>query len=247
MNDTENVHIGHRARMIKRLFENPDSLSDHEVLEILLYSVIKRKNTNDLAHKLLRTFGTLQNLLNADAKSIMAVDGVGEQCAREIKTVGQIVKKVINVKKKTPKLFSFANNKQEIIDCFKGEIDEKFIIFLLNEKHVLVSKLEFEDHNRSSVNADIPEIVKAIAINSPYFAIIAHNHPSGNVTPTEADDFTTGKINVMCAMHGVSLADHVIVAENETYSYFVSGRINYIRKYFNFDKLVLENMQEIIK
>ncbi|MBR2614685.1 MAG: hypothetical protein IKC71_03715 [Clostridia bacterium] len=245
-NDT-NVHNGHRARMCSRLFENPDSLSDHELLEVLLYSVIKRKNTNDIAHKLLRTFGTLENLFEADAKSITLVSGVGEATAREIKVIGQILKKLKNKPIKKPKLFSFANNKDAIISEFKGEFNEKFVIFLLNDKHQLVSKLDFKDHNPSSVSCDIPEIVKAIALNSPYFAIIAHNHPSKNLMPTEADDFTTGKLNVILAMHGVNLVDHVIVSDDDAYSYFISGRMSYIRKYFNFDRLVSKNMEEILK
>ena len=88
------VHDGHRRRMTERLFNNADSMSDHELLEILLYSTIKRKNTNDLAHKLLRSFGSLENLFNADAKSIMVVSGIGEASVRELKTVGQIIKAI---------------------------------------------------------------------------------------------------------------------------------------------------------
>ncbi|MBE5756346.1 MAG: hypothetical protein E7342_00960 [Clostridiales bacterium] len=243
----EGVHNGHRARMCERLFKNPNSFSDHELLEVLLYSVIKRRNTNDIAHKLLRTFGTLENLFEADAKSITLVSGVGDATAREIKVVGQILKKLKDKPIKKPELFSFANKKESIIAEFKGEINEKFIMYLLNDKHELVSKLDFKDHNPSSVSADIPEIVKAIALNSPYFAIIAHNHPSKNLTPTEADDFTTGKLNVICSMHGVNLVDHIIVSDDDAYSYFISGRMGYIRKYFNFDRLVSKNMEEILK
>lgn len=77
--EDKNIHSGHRRRMTERFLKYPDSLSEHEVLEIMLYSALPRKDTNPLAHKLLRTFGSLKNVLSADAEVLKSVDGVGEK------------------------------------------------------------------------------------------------------------------------------------------------------------------------
>ena len=65
--DEKNIHSGHRQRMTERFLKYPDSLSEHELLEIMLYPALPRKDTNPLAHKLLSLFGSLENVLRAEA------------------------------------------------------------------------------------------------------------------------------------------------------------------------------------
>ena len=71
------MHEGHRERLISKLIANTDSLSSHEVLEILLFYSIPRKNTNGLAHKLLDTFGDLSGVFSANYDALIAVEGIG--------------------------------------------------------------------------------------------------------------------------------------------------------------------------
>ena len=80
------MHEGHRQRMYEKL-ENGDDLFDHEVLEILLYAVCPRINTNPLAHKLMDRFVTLYNVLNASVKELKGVDGVGDAVAKYLRSV----------------------------------------------------------------------------------------------------------------------------------------------------------------
>ena len=77
MNDGKNLHEGHRARLTERFTKNPDGFQDHELLELLLFNFVPRHNTNDTAHRLLRTFGSITNVLNASVKELCSVDGVG--------------------------------------------------------------------------------------------------------------------------------------------------------------------------
>ena len=86
----------------------------------------------------------------------------------------------------------------------------------------------------------MPEMAKAVAIHKPAYAIIAHNHPSGSVTPSEADDLTTMKINTLCAVHGVNLIDHVIVAGNKFYGYNSEGRLQAVKENSDLDKLFMK-------
>ncbi len=76
------IHEGHRARMKKRLLESGEmGFADHELLEMLLYYAIPRRDTNELAHRLLKQFGSLQGVLSASEEELACVKGMGQQAA----------------------------------------------------------------------------------------------------------------------------------------------------------------------
>ena len=74
MNDGKNLHDGHRARLIERFNKNPDGFQDHELLELLLFNFVPRKNTNDIAHRLLRTFGSIGKILSGAACALVDME-----------------------------------------------------------------------------------------------------------------------------------------------------------------------------
>ena len=90
--------------------------------------------------------------------------------------------------------------------------------------------MEFSNDEVHSVKAEIPDLVKAINIHKPTYAIIAHNHPSGNVLPSAQDDFTTKKLNVIFDLHDVNLFDHIIVGGDKAYSYSQDKKIDDIKR-----------------
>ena len=228
--DKENLHSGHRERVIEKFINNPKAFSEHEVLELLLFYSIPRKNTNDIAHRLLRAFGSLDNVFSATASELMAVNGVGKKTATLIMLTGKII--LVNNQTKKPKktLFSLQKVKEIAIERFLTETDEKFILILLDKKYKEITEIEFTDNNINKVTAEIPEIAKALAIHKPAYTIAVHNHPSGVVDPSNADDITTKKINLLCEVHGSVLIDHVIVYKQKVFSYYETGRLDTIRK-----------------
>ena len=160
MNTMENLHAGHRERMIEKFIRDPSVMPEHELLEMLLFLVIPRKDTNATAHKLLRTFGNIHNVLSANPDQLCTVEGVGRKTAANLVLFGTIMKRIIsdNPKRAVKPCYSFAAYKQEIISKFKGLETESFIIFLLDGKKIPITSLTFEDKNRYQVMADIPEI-----------------------------------------------------------------------------------------
>lgn len=246
MDKGQDIHSGHRMRMIEKLVKSQTILQDHELLEILLFSYIPRKNTNDIAHRLLRTFGSLENVINASVDKLMTVDGVGRKTATEIVLLGEIFSR-INANRtdnSNTNVFSFENVKKEILSYFDNLNLEQFIVVLYDSKYRKITVLKFNDKDSNSVTADLSEIAKALAVNKPYCVIIAHSHPSGRALPSSIDDLSTVKFNILCSTHGVILSDHIIVAKNDVYSYFRENRLNYIRENFNIDNL-LESIKEI--
>lgn len=229
---SDNLHAGHRSRIIDRFLSAPDSLSDHEKLEIFLFGVEPRKDTNALAHTLINTFGGLEGVFSASLKGLMSVKGVGKQIATHILISGKLLEHIENLKKvqKQEIWSSLAENREHLKKYFKQEDDEKFMIFLLNDKYKLLSKHEFKDKSRFSVKVEVPELLDAFASFKPRYLVIAHNHPSGDITPSEMDDFTTKKLNILCQIHGIILSDHIIISKDEYYSYHVEGRLEALKK-----------------
>lgn len=239
MNESENIHSGHRKRMLEKAVNAPESLADHEILEVLLFYVLPRRDTNALAHRLIRAFGGIDKVFRASAKELKTVDGVGDKVAEYITVNGRLLG-VIGDRKadKRESWLSFADSKAAILRKFVGMREEMFVMFLLDAKRRVIMELSFEDKNRNNVSADIPEIAKAFALHKPSFAVVAHNHPSCNPLPSAADDMSTKKINILCEMHGVTLLDHVIVAGENTYSYFAENRLSGIKEVADLDKLL---------
>ena len=117
-------------------------------------------------------------------------------------------------------------------------INAKFYFFLLNDAFEQVFRLEFVGKTEEAVFAETAEIAHAMSVHKARFALIAHNHPSGNLIPSEADDIATGKFYIVCDVHGVKLIDHVIVAGQNTYSYFADGRLDYLKERVKSGKLI---------
>lgn len=244
MSEKENVHAGHRERTIQKLLNNPSIFSDHELLEVLLFYVIPRKDTNALAHKILSMFGDFETLLSATPASLMKVKGVGKKVAAELVVIFQILKR-LNEKKPQNLIL---NNKEKVdaylIEEFADKINETFVMLMLDRKLRLKGKVRFTDQEKFSVKADIPEVVSAIEMYEPVFAIIAHNHPGGEVTPSEEDDFSTMKINLLCELHGVDLVDHVIVSGKNTFSYRHVDKMQSLKDSARLNKLFSKVIKE---
>ena len=231
MDSLDNIHNGHRERMMTKLQNNPSSLLDYELLEILLYFSIPRKDVNELSHILIRTFGSLKNIFSATAEELMSVKGVGKKTAVSILAISSIYKRIYNTKKQEKRqILSFDVVKDIVITSFLGVYKEQFNVYFFDKDYVLLSTLNFDNNSRSNVSVDIGEVAHSIAILKPTSVLIAHNHPSGNVEPSKSDDVSTAKIYLLCSSHGVSLLDHIIVFGSKTYSYYSEGRLDHIKK-----------------
>ena len=121
---------------------------------------------------------------------------------------------------------------------FDGVKAEKFYFILLNEAFEKVFCIDYVGNSDEEVFADTAEIAKALSVHKAKYAIMAHNHPSGDENPSDADDRATRKFCVICEVYGVSLVDHVIVAGKKTYSYFGEKRLDYIKEAIKKDKIL---------
>jgi DNA repair protein RadC len=230
------MHEGHRERLISKLIANTDSLSSHEVLEILLFYSIPRKNTNGLAHKLLDTFGDLSGVFSANYDALIAVEGIGHKTATFLTTLKAINNRIEQEKPNAPVIYSYDSCKSMLINSFRGATEEKFVALFLNKNGMIITRKIFSSHSDNMVNFDLNELLKGVISMKPVSAVICHNHISGTPLPSYSDDKATEKIYLTLKLNNVVLYDHIIVSGDKTFSYRVSDRLSIVEK--NISKLL---------
>lgn len=222
------MHEGHRKRMIEKLLDGKNILSDHELLEILLFYSIPRKNVNETAHLLLDNFGTLDGVMHANADALMTVEGVGSSTAAFFEVISEIQNRINANSKELPEIISYNNCRQYLIDSFRGLNEEKFIALFLNAQGKVIHRAILSSHSDKMVEIDVSKLTAIAGSRKAKRAIIAHNHLSNSCKPSNADDLATEKICAAFYVSGTVLADHIIVAGNESFSYNASGRLKLI-------------------
>lgn len=232
------MHEGHRKRMYEKL-KNGDGLYDHEILEILLFNAIPRKNTNPVAHELIKTFGSLSGVFAAEPERLMTVDGVGESVALYIKCVGETAKRINLFTVGIALLKNYKDFRNFVAMRMRGRIEEVLELYCLEKNGRVKRIFSFTDNDIAKVEVDIEKLSAAIATEKPHGIFIAHNHLSGNPNPSLNDDRFTIELQVMCSMNNVNLYDHCIYASDaDIYSYFENGRIDEIKKNYSFKEIV---------
>lgn len=235
----DGLHVGHRERMYSKFLSSKEHMPDHELLEILLFPLFPRVDTNPIAHRLLYTFGDLKSVLTASVEKLVTVQGVGKKIATQLNVMGKIFQLAYdNESQKDENVWlSFYKVKTEILKFFENFENEQLLLILLNSRHKLLTKIKFDNGNHSFVELDGAEITRMITAHNPKYVIVAHNHPSGDCSPSEIDDINTTKIALICKVLNIRLSDHVIVSKNDIYSYHNSGRLDKIKDLANIKNL----------
>lgn len=219
------AHAGHRERMRKRFREQGiDAFEDHEVLEILLYFAVPQKNTNELAHLLLHTFGSLADVLNAPEEELSRVPGVGESTVMLLKFIPQLFRRYSeSAKQGIRRICTFEEAGEYFFPKFLGRENEMVFLMLLDGRGKL---LYCDAINEGSVNASniyIRDVVRLAVRYNASSAVLAHNHPSGTCLPSTQDLETTRCVAAALQSVEVLLMDHIIVGGENYLSLAESG------------------------
>lgn len=209
------------------MLNSPDSLEPHEVLEVLLFYCIPRKNVNEVAHELLkRNNGSLKNVLQADMQVLAGIKGIGENTACFLKTLNKVYELVRQEEGAVDKITCPYDAKREVQKIFDNATKELFAIIYLSKGGTILGKTVLTSNKQDCVNLDLNEIGRQIFIHKPQTVLIAHNHMSENVQPSRADDEATKKIGALLSLSGVGFYDHLIFGINTCYSYHAEGRLD---------------------
>ncbi len=230
-NGNDNVHNGHRERMRNRyITDGPDSFADHELLEMILYGLIPREDTNPLAHRLLEKYGTIANLLESDAAEIAKVPGMGSAGAVFLSQIHEMVRRYERGKiSKKPQLTTVGLCADYCRKLLHRCPTEKFYMICLDScrRVIYVAKLA----NGTVENTNVPlRLVAETALRYKSTGVVfCHNHPNGHVLPSGPDVSTTASFKKTLDAIGVTVVDHIIIGDNGKYfSFFGNGLIKSI-------------------
>lgn len=230
---TKGMHDGHRERMRDRVLKDSrnsfEGFQDHELLEMLLYFVNSRKNTNPIAHSLINEFGSLGLVMNAPFARLKKVDGCGQQSALLIKLCREISVRCQreDVERSTRK---FIADSDDAIEYFRpryiGKEHEVVMVAFLDNKGSVINTVEFPPGQVNNSGVDIREIVqRAINVNAALL-VMAHNHPRGSARPSSEDFSVTDRLRDVLRPMRMILVDHIVFGENDdVYSMVKSGQL----------------------
>lgn len=213
---TKSLHSGHRER-VKELFLKTglDSFSSHTVLEMLLYYAIPQKDTNPIAHELLRKFGSLSGVFDAPMEELLKINGIGKSAAVLIKMVPQLSRLYQeNLDHDKTVICDYDEAGQMLVKKFIGRQNEVVMLMLLDSKARILYCGVVSEGCATTANIYIKTIVRLAVQYNAVYAILAHNHPSGECLPSKQDISTTSWVFDALETVEVRLIDHVIVGGN---------------------------------
>lgn len=222
----ENLHTGHRARLRRRFLEEGlDAFEDHQVLELLLFFAIPRRDTNELAHLLLKRYGSFATVLEADPVDLAESEGIGEAAATLLSLVPALTRRysVDRARQERHTLTTSERAAEFLVPFMAGRTEEVFYVVCLDTQcRVIVSALVSEGlPDRTHV--ETRTVVETALRHKAHSVILAHNHPSGRAKPTTADHRVTEKLVSAFNAIDIAVRDHIIVAGEDWHSFTRAG------------------------
>lgn len=216
------VHDGHRERVKSRFREaGANAFDDHNLLELLLFYAVPRRDTNELAHELINRFGSYSAVLEASIDELMTVDGIGESAAVLIKLVPEMNKRYMHRNNADDSAISTSSAAGKyFLAKFAYETVEVAYAMFLDSKNRIISCREISRGVVNGTNISVRAIAEQALACKATSVIIAHNHPDGVPVPSAEDELTTQKIKVALSTVGIRLTDHIVVS-GEQYVSFV--------------------------
>ncbi len=215
----------HRKRLRERFLNGgAQAMPDYELLELVLFRAIPRRDVKPLARTLMETFGDFNRVVSAPIERLRQISGVGESVVQELKIVEAAAHRLARARvMKRPVISSW----RAILDYCQTTMahreTEQFRILFLDRKNVLIAD---EEQARGTVD-HVPvyprEIVKrALELNASAL-ILVHNHPSGDPTPSSEDIAMTTQIKDAATTLGLTLHDHLIIGKSRELSFRSEG------------------------
>ena len=219
------IHAGHRQRLKERFLKDGlDNFEEHQVLELLLFYGIPQRDTNEIAHELIRKFGSLPKVLEATPEELSEVKYVGDN----VTTLFQLITAVaryyqVSCAMREEILTTIEDCGRYLVPFFYQRPNETVFILCLDAKCKVLCCEKVGEGGVNSAGIPIRKIVEMALKANATSVILAHNHPSGLALPSGEDIQTTRRVAVALNAVEIMLADHIVVADNDWTSMVQSG------------------------
>ena len=207
--------VNHRQRLRDRFMKaGTTALADYELLELLLFRAIARRDVKPLAKTLLAEFGDFNRVISAPASRLRKIDGVGEAVVQELKIVEAAAHRLGQARVMGQNALTSWSSLMDYCKISMAHREtEQFRILFLDRKNILIADEEQAKGTVDHVPVYPREVAKrALELNASAL-ILVHNHPSGDPTPSDADIAMTERVNVALNVLGITLHDHVIIGQ----------------------------------
>ncbi len=224
---SDNHAAGHRQRLRERFLRGGDeAVQDYELMELVLFRAIPRRDVKPLAKELIRTFGGFAAACAATPDRLKEVKGVSDAVAAELKIVAAAARLMGRQKVlKKDVISSWQDLNAYVTAAMAHETREQFRILFLDKKNILIADEVQQTGTVDHAPVYPREVVKRALELGASAIILVHNHPSGDPTPSRADKEMTRKIVDAAAPLGVKVHDHLVVGKERTASFRSLGLI----------------------
>ena len=218
------MHENHRERMRVR-FENQgfEHFAPHEVLETLLFYSIPRKNTNDIAHRLINTFGSFNNVLDAPVAELEKVEGMGHSSALYLKMIRESFGYYgVSVASTNKGMRTIEDCAAYLMAKLDGKRNEEVYMLCLDSKRSVINCVKLSEGDVCSANVSTRKAINLAINNNAVAVVLAHNHPGGFALPSNEDVQVTNYLATALYHTGIFLLDHIIVTNTDYVSLYSS-------------------------
>ncbi|MCF6275387.1 MAG: DNA repair protein RadC [Robiginitomaculum sp.] len=216
---------GHRDRLRARFQEGGvQALADYELLELYLFNSIPRRDIKPIAKDLIARFGSFSETISAPLKHLREVKGVSEKTALDLKILQAAALKLGQESLLgRPVLSSWNALLDYCRSAMQFETEEQFRVLFLDKKNRLIADEILGQGTVDRAPVYPREVIKRALELSSTAIILAHNHPSGDPTPSQSDIDMTKQIAVAAKALGVTVHDHLIIGRDSTVSFKTLG------------------------
>lgn len=219
------VHDGHRERLKERFrSEGLDGFTEVQVLELLLFYSVPRKDTNEIAHALLEKFGTLAQVLDANPGDLEKVPGMGSSSALFLKLLSAAGRRYqISRTESATILRTIEQCGAYLQPRFFGRKHEAVFLLCMDAKCKVLTCKQVGEGSVNSAGVPIRRIVETALSANATMVVLAHNHPSGLALPSADDIQTTKRLAVALDTVEITLIDHLVFSDDDYVSMAQSG------------------------
>ncbi len=231
----QNIHANHRERVRQRyLSGGGQSFPDHNLLELLLFYSIPREDTNDIAHFLLKEFGSFSGVFDASYEDLQRVKGIGPNSALHIKLITDVARRYMVDRADDKQSIDTVDDAIEYLKHrFIGIENETAILLCLDGKSHIKRITEYTSNSTTDIILNISKIVVDALNCDAQGIVLAHNHIHGFAVPSKEDDAATRQLSKTLENLGICVCDHLIFSKEDVFSYAKSRRNKDYYLHFN--------------
>lgn len=222
----DNLDKGHRERLREHIIKDYSTITKEKIFEYFLCHCIPRRDTRLLAKTILdKVNGSFRTLMNKDYNYLKNSLKLSDNVIASIFTFRKIMSFINEEELKEDLSLEKLDSRKKIAKYLQREIGSKdteyiFTLFL-SSNQTLIEKREFGDKNNSFINFNVGEIINTALNNNARYIVLAHNHPSNNIQPSQEDIIATSKFeNAIKTINKFELIDHIIVGSNKYFSFY---------------------------